>query len=118
MKRIIALVLTLILALSLAACGSKPDKQPLVDAFNAASASFDEVANLVNENADVVEPELIEVLNQTADMLLEYKALTDEDLTQEQIDIAVEFLNTVPDSMQAIKESIEQDLANMGGAEG
>ncbi len=117
MKRLIALVMTLILALSLAACNSKPDKQPLIDAYNAASSSFDEVANLVNENADVVAPELIEVLNQTADMLLEYKTLTEEDLTQEQIDIAIEFLKTVPDSMQTIKGSIEQDLENMGSTE-
>lgn len=117
MKRFIALVMTLILALSLAACNSKPDKQPLIDAYNAASSSFDEVANLVNENADVVAPELIEVLNQTADMLLEYKTLTEEDLTQEQIDIAIEFLKTVPDSMQTIKGSIEQDLENMGSTE-
>ncbi len=117
MKKIIALVLSLILALSLAACGSKPDKQPLVDAYNAASSSFDEVANLVNDNADVVAPELVDVLNQTADMLLEYKALTNEDLTQEQIDIAIGFLKTVPDSMQTIKDSIEQDLANMGSGE-
>ncbi len=117
MKKIIALVLSLVLALSLAACGSKPDKQPLVDAYNAASSSFDEVANLVNDNADVVAPELVDVLNQTADMLLEYKALTNEDLTQEQIDIAIGFLKTVPDSMQTIKDSIEQDLANMGSGE-
>ncbi len=117
MKKLIALVMSLILALSLAACGSKPDKQPLIDSFNAASSSFDEVANLVNEYADVVAPELIDALNQTADMLIEYKNLTEEDLTQEQIDIAMEFLNTVPDSMQKIKESIEQDLANMGSTE-
>ena len=118
MKRILTLVLTLALTLSLVSCGSKPDKQPLIEAYNAASASFDELAILVNENADVVAPELIEVLNQTADMLLEYKDLTNQDLTQEQIDVAIEFLKTVPASMQTIKESIEQDLASMGGAEG
>lgn len=117
MKKLLALVMTLVLALSLAACAGKPDKQPLIDSFNAASSSFDEVATLVNNNADAMAPEMIETLNKVSDMLVEYKKLTDEDLTQEQIDEAVKFLKTVPDSMKEIKTSIEQDLANASSTE-
>lgn len=117
MKKLLALVMTLLLALSLTACGGKPDKQPMIDAYNAASSSFNEVAILVNDNADLVAPEMIETLNKISDMLTEYKNLQNEDLTQEQIDIAIDFLKTVPDSMQKIKDSIEQDLANAGSTE-
>lgn len=117
MKKFLALVMTLVITLSLAACAGKPDKQPLIDSFNAASSSFDEVATLVNNNADAMAPEMIETLNKVSDMLVEYKKLTDEDLTQEQINEAVKFLKTVPDSMKEIKTSIEQDLANASSTE-
>lgn len=50
-KKWLVAVLAVGMALSLAACGGGVDKAPLIEAFNAASTSFDEVGQLVNERA-------------------------------------------------------------------
>lgn len=120
MRKLLVLIMTLVMSLSLVACSGGVDKKPLVDSFNAASASFDEVAKLVNENASRVSPQLIETMNKIADMLKKYKALAegDEELTQEQVDEATKFLKTVPDSMAKMKASLEKDLANVSTSTG
>ena len=88
MKKWIALVLTLVLSLSLIACGDIVDKQAAVDAFNKANELFNDMADAINENAADFGQDVIDGMNSLADSLEEHKDLLEnaEDLTKEQLD--------------------------------
>ena len=74
MKRITSLLLTLIMCLSLVACGA-PDRQPAMDAFNKTSKSFNEVATAINENPDAYDQEVIDTMIEMANVLNQHKEL-------------------------------------------
>jgi len=87
MKKILALVLVLAMALSFAGCGG-PDRQPAIDAFNAANTAFTEVANAINSGAVEVAEEDVEYLIELAEVIAEHKALLEDDsveLTEEKL---------------------------------
>ena len=75
MKKFFALLLTLVMVLSLAACSSAPDKQPAIDAFNETSAVFNEAGAIINENADAVDPEVIATFQDMSALLNQYGEL-------------------------------------------
>jgi ABC-type transporter Mla subunit MlaD len=83
MKKLISLSLALVMCLSLVACGgesapaapSGADKQPAIDAFNATSTVFDELANEINANIDVIPQDLVDAMTDMASLLTEYKEL-------------------------------------------
>ena len=87
MKKVTSLLLALIMCLSLVACGG-PDKQPAIDAFNKASDAYDEVATIINENPDAYDQEVIDTLNEMADVLIQHKELleSDDEIEQEKLD--------------------------------
>ena len=87
MKKITSLLLTLIMCMSLVACGG-PDKQPAIDAFNKASDAYDEVATIINENPDAYDQEVIDTLNEMADVLIQHKELLEsgDEIEQEKLD--------------------------------
>lgn len=87
MKKISSLLLALIMCMSLVACGG-PDKQPAIDAFNKASDAYDEVATIINENPDAYDQEVIDTLNEMADILIQHKELLEsgDEIEQEKLD--------------------------------
>ena len=87
MKKISSLLLALIMCISLVACGG-PDKQPAIDAFNKASDAYDEVATIINENPDAYDQEVIDTLNEMADILIQHKELLEsgDEIEQEKLD--------------------------------
>ena len=87
MKKITSLLLAFIMCMSLVACGG-PDKQPAIDAFNKASDAYDEVATVINENPDAYDQEVIDTLNEMADVLIQHKELLEsgDEIEQEKLD--------------------------------
>ena len=87
MKKITSLLLAFIMCMSLVACGG-PDKQPAIDAFNKASDAYDEVATIINENPDAYDQEVIDTLNEMADVLIQHKELLEsgDEIEQEKLD--------------------------------
>ena len=87
MKKITSLLLALIMCMSLVACGGS-DNQPAIDAFNKASDAYDEVATIINENPDAYDQEVIDTLNEMADVLIQHKELLEsgDEIEQEKLD--------------------------------
>lgn len=88
MKKFLALLLSIIMVMSLAACGSSgPDKQPAVDAFNSASTAYDALVDKINPNIDAYPQELIDIMQEMGSALAEHKNIleSDQQLTEEQI---------------------------------
>jgi len=104
MKKRIALILALALCLTLAACGG-PDKQPAIDAFNAASDVFDEVVDAINADIEAYPEDLVETMIDMSGLLTEYKTMleSDQEFTEEQLAEMIEWFGTVEDLMEEIK---------------
>jgi len=104
MKKLIALLLALVMCLSLAACGG-PDKQPAIDAFNAANTVFNEVANVMNENPDDFDQEMFDGMNSIATALAEYRELleSDEEITEEMLDEMIAWFASVEEVIAETK---------------
>lgn len=61
MKKLMVLIMTMMMGMSLVAC-SGADKQPVIDAFNKTSTSFNEVANIINENPQAYDQDLVDTM--------------------------------------------------------
>lgn len=104
MKKLISVLLALIMCLSLVACGG-PDKQPAIDAFNAANTAFAEVANAMNENPEVFPEDVIDSMVSLGETIAEHKALLagDEKLSEEQLEEMIAWYATVEEMMTELK---------------
>lgn len=105
MKKILALVLVLAMALSFAGCGG-PDRQPAIDAFNAANTAFTEVAEAVNSGAVAMEQADIDYLVELAGVIEEHKAILVDDsieLTEEKLEEMIGWYAQVEASMAEVK---------------
>ena len=87
MKKLVSLMLALVMCLSFVACGG-PDKQPAIDAFNKAQASFNEVAAVINQEPDAYADDIIDVMIEMANLLNEHSAVLSDDteISQETLD--------------------------------
>ena len=108
MKKLITLVLTLVMCLSLVACGGGPDKQPAIDAFNQAKDSFNEVAVAINQEPDAYAQEVIDVMVEMATLLEEHGDLlsSDEELSQEQLDEMIAWYADVEEWVASVKAEL------------
>ena len=87
MKKFTALLLTLVLCLSMVACGSSgPDKQPAIDSYNTLAENYNAFVDIANKDLSAWGEEDIEFMNNCADVINEYgtKLDSDEELTQEE----------------------------------
>lgn len=98
MKKLVAILLTLVMSVSLAACGG-PDRQPAIDAFNTASTAFDGFVEEINANPDAYPQELIDIMVDMSALLTEYKTLLEgeDEIPQENLDEMTEWLLQVDD---------------------
>ena len=108
MKKLITLVLTLVMCLSLVACGGGPDKQPAIDAFNQAKDSFNAVAAEINKEPDAYAQEVIDTMIEMANLLEEHGTLlsSDEELSQEQLDEMIAWYADVEEWVVDVKADL------------
>lgn len=113
MKTILVTVMTLSMVLCFAACGGSAKKQEAIDAFNATSTDYDEVVNLVNANADVLDDELISTFQDMSEVLTQYKGILESDdvLEDDKYDEMITWLNDVKDWTADAKAEIENAIA-------
>ncbi len=98
MKKLLALLLTLVLCLSLAACGGDTtdtatvDTQPAIDAYNELADNYNAFVDQENENLDAWEQEDIDYMNDIADVINQYSEdlSSDKEYTQEEVDEMVD----------------------------
>ena len=111
MKRAIAYLSTLLLVLSLTACGDGADKQPAIDAYNACSAAFTTAADIINANADRVESSLIGAMVEVSKVLNEYKAALEHDtLDEAELRTMIDYFQTTERNMQMVAETLRTEL--------
>ena len=85
MKKMLTAVLAFALCLAMAACGV--NKQPTIDAFNATSQAFSEVANTINKDPAAFDQSVIDAMTQMSQKLQSHaQALQSEQLTAQQLD--------------------------------
>ncbi|MBO5352122.1 MAG: hypothetical protein J6J42_05455 [Lachnospiraceae bacterium] len=103
MKKFTALLMTLVMCVFLAACGT--DKQPAIDAFNATSSSFDQVVNAINADPGAYPEELISVMVDMSGLLTEYKELLqgDTEVTEEDLDAMIAWFAEVDGWVAEVK---------------
>lgn len=96
MKKLLTFALAMVMCVALAACGG-PDKQPAIDAFEKTSASFNEVAAVINADPDSYPDELITIMIDMANALNEHKQLlaSDTELTEEKLNEMIEMYGRV-----------------------
>ena len=93
MKRLVNLMIALVLSISLTAFGggdSGPDRQP----------------NAMNEEPSAFDSGLVDTMAQMSDLMTQYKGFLegDQELTQEQLDEMIDWLNSVEDLANSIKD--------------
>lgn len=108
MKKITTLLLVLAMSATMFGCGGA-DKQPAIDAYNKASADFNEVADTINANPDAYAQDVFDTMNEMADVLNQHQALleSDEDIDQEKLDQMIEWYGTVEDWVADVKEELD-----------
>ena len=104
MKKLIALVLALVLALSLVACGNT-NKKLATEALEAVSKAFNELADKMNEDIGLYEDSAVEAITEIALALEENKQLLEDskDFTQEQLNEMLTLFQSIADKVAEIK---------------
>lgn len=109
MKKLITLLLSAVMCLSLAACGGKkPDKQPAIDAYNRAVTAVNEVITIINNDQETYGQyndqmaEVIDTLTECGNTLN-----NSDDLDQATLDKIVEQCKTLEDLANDVKADME-----------
>lgn len=114
MKKILVLILTLAMAVSLVACGV--DKTAVVELFNSTNTEVKAVAALVNDNLDKMNQPTADELNVILNAMAAFKAeIESDDITQERADEILSELKNYPAKIADVKSKIEALIASGGG---
>lgn len=99
----------MMMGMSLVACGGA-DKQPEIDAFNKTSTSFNEVANIINENPQAYDQDLVDTMVDMAGVLNEHKQIleSDDDVEEEKLQEMIDWYGTVDEWVAQVKEEISK----------
>ena len=108
MKKLMVLIMTMMMGMSLVACGGA-DK-PAIDAFNKTSTSFNEVANIINENPQAYDQDLVDTMVDMAGVLNEHKQIleSDDDVEEEKLQEMIDWYGTVDEWVAQVKEEISK----------
>lgn len=111
MKKLMVLIMTMMMGMSLVACGGA-DKQPAIDAFNKTSTSFNEVANIINENPQAYDQDLVDTMVDMAGVLNEHKQIleSDDDVEEEKLQEMIDWYGTVDEWVAQVKEEISKQF--------
>lgn len=108
MKKLMVLIMTMMMGMSLVACGGA-DKQPAIDAFNKTSTSFNEVANIINENPQAYDQDLVDTMVDMAGVLNEHKQILEsDDVEEEKLQEMIDWYGTVDEWVAQVKEEISK----------
>ncbi len=106
--KLLALLLALVMVFGLTACGENPKKDEAIDAFNKTSTAFNEVANIVNENADSMKEDDIKTFQEMSELLTTYKNLLEGDgeISDEKYDEMITWFGTVQNWISQVKTEL------------
>ena len=106
--KLLALLLALAMAFGLTACGENPKKDEAIDAFNKTSTAFNEVANIVNENADSMKEDDIKTFQEMSELLTTYKNLLEGDgeISDEKYGEMITWFGTVQNWISQVKTEL------------
>lgn len=107
MKKIITLLVTVVMCITLAACSGGVDKQPAIDSFNELCDNYNRFVELGNAEIDSISEEDIDFFNNFVEELDAYgeQLESDTEFTQEEIDEMVEMFDEYND---IIVEALEE----------
>ena len=112
MKKLLVLMMALVMALSLVACGGV-DTEEAAKTFNTVSGQLDEAAAVVNANLESVDEVTLDALNKISEELIAFKTeLESEDITQERVDEIITKLNEYPSQITDLKAKADEMIAN------
>ena len=116
MKKILALIVALVMALSLAACGGV-DKAAVTEAFNNTNTELNSVVTLANDNLDKMNQPTMDALAEITNAMAAFKAeIQSDDLSQERADEIVAELKNYPARIAEMRTKVEA-LIEASGAE-
>lgn len=116
MKTVICMMMILTMALGLSGCGDSEKKQEAIDIFNETSTVFDETADLINANLDVIDDATISTYQEMSDALTECKdALeSDEEAPDEDYQVMIDSLTEAKEWLEEAKGEIEAQVSAAG----
>ena len=96
MKKLTTFLLAMAVSISLVACGGA-DKKPAIEAFNKASAAFNEVAAVINQNPEAYDEEVVDTMIEVANALNEHQKLLkgDTDIEEEKLNEMIEWYKSI-----------------------
>ena len=102
LSKILAAITVLALVFCLAGCGNSK-KDEAIDAFNSTSASFNDVATLINENSSAIDGDIIETFQEMSALLSQYKDILEgnSEVSDEKYDEMIEWFGSVKDWTKA-----------------
>lgn len=114
MKKLLTLLIAGAMTLSLTACGGV-DTTKFEESYAKAETAFNDLGDYMDENKAYIAPEAFTTVNQIGDKLEEHYTLImeNEDVTQEQADVAIEWVDTIPDAMAEMKAGLEVEIAQI-----
>lgn len=115
MKKTLVLMITLVMTLSLAACGGV-DKNEVTEAFNSTNTENNVVVTFANENLDKMDQVTMDAITEIVNAMAAYKAeIESDDLTQERADEIIAELKEYPAKIAELKTKVDA-LIESGGA--
>lgn len=107
MKKLLTLMMTLVMTLSLTACGGV-DKDAVTEAFNNTNTELNTVVTFANENLDKMDQATADSLTELINAMAAFKAeIESDDLSQDRADEIIAELNDYPAKIAEMKTKVD-----------
>ncbi len=114
---VLSALLALVMMIGLVGCGQQNEKkQEAIEKHTKVALEFNEVANLINENKDMIDSDLVDTYVQMSDLLNQYTEILkgDTELEDEKYDEMMAWFDQVSTWVSTTKTAIEHDLNAAG----